>query len=146
MLFAFNESMGDFSDLLLADPNSFNQVTPLTQNAATGVDDYDGTWQPLNPPACDLAGSATQKSVKSIGLTVSLRERERRAVVATGSAATALAGLASRAAASTKTLSERDLGARLRRRFGVLAVHLRRGRAAAGGPGDAATETAIPSC
>ena len=59
-------------------------MTPLTQNAGDRGGRLRRIWQPLNPPACDLAGSATQKSVKSIGLTVTCAN-ENAAVVAEGS-------------------------------------------------------------
>jgi Tol biopolymer transport system component len=73
----------NFDDIFLADSTGLNQnVTPLTSNTA-GVFDHLPDWQPLNPPACDLTGKATSKSVKNVSVTVTCAENAT--VVAEGS-------------------------------------------------------------
>jgi TolB protein len=73
-----------FGNILLVDAVGLNQnLTPLTANAS-GVYDLDPDWQPLNPPSCDLAGEAKQKSVKQVSVTVTCAN-ENATVVAEGS-------------------------------------------------------------
>jgi len=68
--FSREEPGGTFANIFLADSTGLNQnVAPLTGDAAP-VFNFDPTWQPLNPPACDLTGNATQKSFKQVSVTV----------------------------------------------------------------------------
>jgi hypothetical protein len=72
------------SNIVLADSTGVNgNVVPLTANAEP-VRDSDPTWQPLNPPTCDVGGKATSKSVKKVSVTVSC-PTENATVVAEGS-------------------------------------------------------------
>jgi Tol biopolymer transport system component len=81
--FARENLTSTFSNILLVDPTGLNQnLTPLTTN--TTLYDYSPDWQPLNPPACDLTGKATSKSVKSVSITVTC-PNENATVVAEGS-------------------------------------------------------------
>ena len=65
----------------LADSSGLDQgLTPLTSGSTASA--YSA-WQPLNPPACELAGAPKQKSVKKISLTVTC-QGENATVVAEG--------------------------------------------------------------
>lgn len=82
---AFERQSNTYSlgDIVLTDAGGLDQnVTPLTQNP-TGVYDSSPDWQPLNPPNCDLSGTATQKSVKSVSVIVTC-QNENTSVVAEG--------------------------------------------------------------
>jgi Tol biopolymer transport system component len=71
-------------NIFLVDSAGLNQnLTPLTSNDAP-VFDYVPDWQPLNPPACDLTGKQTSKSVKKVSITVTCAN-ENATVVAEGS-------------------------------------------------------------
>ena len=60
------------SRLLTVDSNGQNP-TPLTPLSTTEAD-LQPNWQPLNPPACTLTGSAKQKSAKQVVVTVECDE------------------------------------------------------------------------
>ena len=69
-----------FGNVLLADSTGLNQnVTPLTTSAPPGFN-FDPTWQPLNPPACELTGKATQKSFKQVSVTLMCTNENATAV------------------------------------------------------------------
>jgi Tol biopolymer transport system component len=75
---------GTVSNLFLADSTGLDQnVTPLTFDAAP-VFNFDPTWQPLNPPSCELTGKPTSKSFKQVSVTVTCTN-ENVTVVAEGS-------------------------------------------------------------
>ena len=63
-----------YSDVVLTDPGGLDLgITPLTANAPP-VYDSNPDWQPLNPPACSLAGETKQRSLKQVAVTVSCDE------------------------------------------------------------------------
>ncbi len=79
--FSREEPGGTFANIFLADSTGLNQnVAPLTGDAAP-VFNFDPTWQPLNPPACDLTGNATQKSFKQVSVTVTCTNENAGAVI-----------------------------------------------------------------
>jgi len=79
--FTREDSAGTFSNILLADPAGLNQnVTPLTSSSPP-VFDFDPTWQPLNPPSCELTGKATQKSLSQVSVTVTCPQENATAVL-----------------------------------------------------------------
>jgi TolB protein len=81
--FEREDSGGTFGNIVLADSTGLNQnVSPVTSSSAP-VYDYDPSWQPLNPPACELTGQAKQKSVKRVSVTVTC-PNENATVVAEG--------------------------------------------------------------
>jgi dipeptidyl aminopeptidase/acylaminoacyl peptidase len=55
-------------DIFLADPDGANQA-PVPGETDV-YPESSITWQPLNPPACELTGEAKQKSFKQIDVTV----------------------------------------------------------------------------
>ena len=62
---------GDDADVLVIDAGGGNE-TPLVTGLATA--DFGPDWQPLNPPACTVTGSAKQKSAKQVVVTVACSE------------------------------------------------------------------------
>jgi len=72
-------SSGD--DLYTVDPDG-NNLTPVP--GSVGVyEESPITWQPLNPPNCDLTGEAKQKSVKQVNVTLTC-SNENAAAIAEG--------------------------------------------------------------
>jgi Tol biopolymer transport system component len=72
---------GTLANIFLVDSTGLNQnLTPLTADPAP-VFNYDPSWQPLNPPACDLTGKTTQKSFKQVSVTVTCANENAVAVV-----------------------------------------------------------------
>jgi Tol biopolymer transport system component len=60
---------GSGQEIYVMDANGQNQA-PVTDVAAPGVGALDPSWQPLNPPACDLTGPPKQTSFKLVSVTV----------------------------------------------------------------------------
>jgi dipeptidyl aminopeptidase/acylaminoacyl peptidase len=72
-------------DLYLADPDGGNQAPIPTENQV--YPESSITWQPLNPPTCDLGGEAKQKSLKRVALTVTCaNENAAATITGTGTA------------------------------------------------------------
>jgi Tol biopolymer transport system component len=73
---------GTFSNVELVDPAGLNQnLTPVTSNAAP-VRVHEPSWQPLNPPACELSGAPKSKSVKRVFVTLTCPDENVTATVA----------------------------------------------------------------
>ena len=73
-------------DLLLADSTGLDQNVTILRGPTADIFSYDPTWQPLNPPACDVTGKAKQKSVKSVSVTVTCDENVTAVADGSGSA------------------------------------------------------------
>ncbi len=72
----FERETQDFthSNVVIADPTGLDLgITPLADNPV-GVYDSTPDWQPLNPPACSVAGEAKQRSLKRVSVTVTCDE------------------------------------------------------------------------
>ena len=73
------ERLSSAEDLSLVDPDGAN-LTPVP-----GSSDVHGesstTWQPLNPPSCEMTGAPKQKSVKRVDVTLTCSNENVTAVV-----------------------------------------------------------------
>jgi Tol biopolymer transport system component len=80
VVFSREDSGGTVANIFLVDSTGLNQnLTPLTFDPAP-VFNVDASWQPLNPPSCDLTGKATQKSFKQVSVTVTCANENVTAV------------------------------------------------------------------
>jgi dipeptidyl aminopeptidase/acylaminoacyl peptidase len=70
IVFMRDESLGTDTDIFVADADGQNAM-PLTENA---IRDGDPSWQPLNPPACELSGPPKQKSFGVVATTITCAE------------------------------------------------------------------------
>ena len=96
--FARFASGGMFSNIALVDSAGLDQnLTPLTSNAAP-IRVREPSWQPLNPPACELTGTPKSKSVKEVSVTLTCPDENAAATVAgSGKAPKPRAAVASKA-------------------------------------------------
>ena len=69
-----------FGNIVTADPNALNQVTPVTNYVAPEFG-FQATWQPLNPPECTVKGKATSKSLNKVTLTLTCPDENATAVL-----------------------------------------------------------------
>jgi hypothetical protein len=77
--------MPTFGNVFTAASSGVNQgITPVTTNTTPNSFEVNGSWQPLNPPSCELGADAKQKSLKQVSLTVTCTN-ENVTVVAEGS-------------------------------------------------------------
>ena len=87
--FSREDGTNNFGDLLLADSTALNQnVTTLLSDQANQVFFYNPSWQPLNPPSCDLSGKSKSKSYSQVTVTLTCSNENANAVLGgTGKAA-----------------------------------------------------------
>jgi Tol biopolymer transport system component len=78
--FSREDPGGSVANIFLVDSTGLNQnVTPLTTDPAP-VFNFDATWQPLNPPSCELTGNPTSKSFKQVSVTLTCANENVTAV------------------------------------------------------------------